>query len=131
MRKLFAVLLFVMMYAHGNSQCTCSTSSSDPSVDNGSHNLVLNKGQWLVGLYGDARKFTVDGISSEHQHHSNGSNSAMVMLQSAGIATADVRYGLNDRITLGMQLPYLRLVAAPYSAAGLGDMNLRSEERRV
>ena len=124
MRRLFAALALAVSVLHGNSQCTCSTSSSDPSVDNGSYDLVLEKGHWLAGLYGEARKFTVDGTSSEHQHHSNGSSSEMVMLQSAGIATADVRYGLSDRITLGMQLPWLRLVAAPYSATGLGDMNL-------
>ncbi len=124
--KLKYILLAILLsnfYYVSFSQCACCAGagigSSTGDFNNGV--LTLEKKKFLVETYGDYRTIKDAGAPEEDER----------LLTSMFIGSAGIRYGVSNRITLSVLVPYVFLHTNNGSDKGVGDAILMATTQLV
>jgi hypothetical protein len=118
MKKIFFILLGVLLSYFGFSQCACCSAPTGFSGGDVSPvNYALSKKQMMVEAYGDSRFF--NGISQPH--YLDHSQSSATPINNMLIGILGFRYGITSRLNLSIQLPYIYIGAQTQSSNAFGD----------
>jgi hypothetical protein len=118
MKKIILLVLFAGLYLNKSvAQCACCGSPSGFSGGDLSPGASsLGRNQWQAEAYYDYRAYS--GIS----HSVSESNSVLLPVKNTHIATAIVRYGINNRTMLFVQQPAFLINTSQASTKTFGDV---------
>ena len=115
------ILLFVVAFlatTHTYSQCACCAAAGASATSNDYNNgiFTLQKKQWVIETYGDYRAIKNGNAPEEDEK----------LLKNMFISSLGIRYGLTDKITISVLVPYIFLHTNSGNDNGLGDLDLMS-----
>ena len=98
------------------SQCACCAASGASASSNDYNNgiLTLQKNQWAIEAYGDYRTIKNGNAPEEDEK----------LLENMFMSSLGIRYGVTDKITISVLIPYVFLRTNSGNDAGLGDLDL-------
>lgn len=121
MKKTIFMLLLVINVGLINGQCSCCGSSSNISAgETTPMSYSLDKGQFLAELYSDLRLFDPVAPDNSPDHHSQ-TNMAL-SINNMVLASVGLRYGINSRLSLSVQQPYIFINGVTTNSKTFGDL---------
>ncbi|MBC7438553.1 MAG: hypothetical protein H7250_01015 [Flavobacterium sp.] len=116
MKKIIVLIVALCATAQVYSQCACCASAGASASSNDYNNgiLALQKNQWVIEAYGDYRTIKNGNAPEEDEK----------LLENMFISSLGIRYGVTDKITISVLIPYLFLRTNSGNDAGLGDLDL-------
>lgn len=116
MKKILLFIAVALAAVNGFGQCACCAGAGAGS-SNGDYNtgiITLPKHEMIIEAYGDYRNIQNGNALEEDEK----------LLKHMFIATAGVRYGITNKITIAAILPYVFLHTNTGNDGGAGDLIL-------
>lgn len=115
------MLFLVINVSLSFGQCACCGSSSNISAgETTPMNYSLEKRQLLAELYSDWRIFDPADLNNLPDHHAQ--TNAPLSINNMVLTSAGLRYGINSRLSLSVQQPYIFINGVTTNSKTFGDL---------